>query len=237
MPTLQVGKTHIPYTVRHSSRAKHLQMVVTSDLVEVVAPVETTPDQITHFLDDKRRWLFNAITECNIAKQVAQPDRYVSGAKLLYRGRRLMLQIEAADVEQVTITCKSRFYVQVPLRLTGEERESEIAVAFETWLRDRAFQDAQRLTQSYARKLGVTPRAVKVSDQKYSWATCGKDGVVRINWHLVEAPLAAMEYVVAHEVTHLLHRNHSDTFWTTLGSIMPDWRDRKKLLESWERQH
>ncbi len=236
MPTLQVGKTHIPYTIRHSDRAKHLQVVVMPDAVEVVAPAKTTPDQIIHFLDDKRRWLFNAVTDCTRQKPVEQPERYVSGAKVPYRGRRLMLQIESADIDQVTIACKSRFHIRVPFSLANDDREAAIAVALETWLRDRALQDAQRCTRLYARQLGVTPKAVKLSDQKYAWATCGKDGIVRINWHLVEAPLATMEYVVAHEVTHLLHRNHSDTFWITLGTIMPDWRDRKKRLESWERQ-
>ncbi|MEW6496401.1 MAG: type I restriction endonuclease, partial [Cyanobacteriota bacterium] len=66
------------------------------------------------------------------------------------------------------------------------------------------------------------------------WGTCDKDGTIRINWQLIHAPLAVLEYVVAHELVHLLHRHHGDTFWETLGSVMPDWRERKASLESWE---
>lgn len=235
MPTLEVGKTSIPYTVRHSSRAKALQMVVTAAAVEVVAPPDTSSDQITHFLDNKRHWLFNAVEDCRAEVPQSGPERYVSGAKLLYRGRLLMLHVEPADIKDVSITCKSRFHIQVPLNLEGEARQQVIATALEGWMRDRALHDAQRLTRFYARKLNVTPKATRVSEQKHAWATCGKDTVIRINWHLVQVPLAAMEYVIAHEVAHLVHRNHSNAFWSTLGTVMPNWRERKALLESWER--
>jgi len=235
MPTLEVGQTSIPYTVRHSARAKTLQMVVTSASVEVVAPEDTSSDQITNFLDNKRRWLFNAVEDCRAEATQSSLERYVSGAKLLYRGRRLMLQVEPAAIKDVSITCKSRFHIQVPRNLEGDARQQAIATALDTWMRDRAFHDAQRLTRFYARKLNVAPKAIRVSEQKHVWATCGKNKVIRINWQLVQAPLAAMEYVVAHEVTHLVHRHHNDSFWTMLGTIMPSWKERKTLLESWER--
>jgi hypothetical protein len=145
-----------------------------------------------------------------------------------------MLQIEEADVERVTITCKSRFHIQVPCYLTGDARQEAIEQAFVEWKRDRARLDIQHFAKVYASKLGVKPREVKLSEQKRVWGTCDKDGTIRINWHLIDAPLAVLEYVIAHEVVHLLHHHHGDAFWETLGSVMPDWRERKASLESWE---
>ena len=81
----------------------------------------------------------------------------------------------------------------------------------------------------------VALRGMRISDQKRMWGTCGKDGIITIHWHLVQAPSAAMEYVVAHEVCHVKHRHHDPAFWRTLASGMPDWRERKVLLEAWER--
>jgi hypothetical protein len=122
----------------------------------------------------------------------------------------------------------------VPRYLTGEARQEAIEQAFVDWKRDRARLDIQHFTRVYARKLGVKPREVKLSEQKRVWGTCDKDGTIRINWHLIDAPLAVLEYVVAHEFVHLLHHHHRDAFWETLGCVMPDWRERKASLESWE---
>jgi hypothetical protein len=77
----------------------------------------------------------------------------------------------------------------------------------------------------------------RIGDQKGMWGTCGRDGVVRINWRLIQAPVAALEYVVAHEVCHLRHRSHDPKFWQTLTSALPDWPERKALLEQWESEH
>ena len=100
--------------------------------------------------------------------------------------------------------------------------------------RSRARLDIQHFARVYTRKLGVNLQDVKFSEQKWVWGTCDKDGTIRINWQLIHAPLAALEYVVAHEVVYLLHRHHGDAFWETLSSVMPDWRECKACLESWE---
>ena len=234
MPVLQIGQTSISYTVRYSDRTKHQRIVVSSEAVEVVAPTDTPQEQIAAFLDTKRRWLFNAVEDCRPKNPPTIPQHYVSGAKVMYRGRRLMLQIKEADVERVTITCKSRFHIQVPRYLTGEARQEAIEQAFVEWKRDRARLDIQHFARVYARKLGVKPREIKLSEQKRVWGTCDKDGTIRINWHLIDAPVAVLEYVIAHEVVHLLHHHHGDAFWETLGSVMPDWRERKASLDFWE---
>lgn len=111
------------------------------------------------------------------------------------------------------ITCKSRFYIQVPQQLSKDEQQDAIEQALITWKRDRAWQDIQHFAKVYAGKLGLKLPEIKLSEQKRVWGTCGKDGVIRINWQLIHAPLTVLEYVVAHEFVHLLHRHHGDAFW------------------------
>ncbi|MCB9386066.1 MAG: DUF45 domain-containing protein [Bryobacterales bacterium] len=118
--------------------------------------------------------------------------------------------------------------MRTPARWSAARQEREIATAFEAWLRERAAADIGRLARRYAAALGVEMRAARVGDQKGMWGTCGRDRVVRVNWRLVQAPLAALEYVVAHEVCHLVHRSHGEQFWATLTLLMPDWEERKR---------
>ena len=236
---LQIGRASIPYTVRFSTQAGRKRTVVRHGRVEVVAP-EGSPwgglGGIEAFVRSKRAWVFRAVEDSRRLGGDAMPERYESGAKLLYRGRRLMLKVQTGSVEEVRIDCRSRFHVTAPEGLSEPERLLAIAEAFGRWLRERAGQDVGRMAKRYAAKLSVKPRDARISDQKRMWGTCGKDGVLRIHWQLIQAPVAAMEYVVAHEACHLLHRHHNRAFWRTLGNVMPDWRERKQLLEAWERE-
>lgn len=238
MPTLPVGKSEVTYVVRFSEKATRNRLSVRSDgTVEAVAPRGASVAGVESFVAGKRKWLIQNLEAVRARQSLGGAQRYESGAKLLYRGRRLMLKVERAKVSQVEIECRGRFYLRVPHRWAAARREAEIAAAFDSWLRERCNADVKRLARRYADALGVELRNARIGDQKGMWGTCGRDGVVRINWRLIQAPFAALEYVVAHEVCHLRHRSHDPKFWQTLTSVLPDWPERKALLEQWEAEN
>lgn len=223
------------YVLRFSEKATRNRLSVRPDgSVEAVAPRGASAAGVESFVVSKRKWLIQKLESVRSRQMLAQPQRYESGAKLLYRGRQLMLRVERAKVSQVEIECRGRFYVRVPQRWSAARREGEIAAAFDAWLRERCDADVHRLARRYAAALVVDLKHARIGDQKGMWGTCGRDGVVRINWRLIQAPVAALEYVVAHEVCHLRHRSHDAKFWQVLTTAMPDWQDRKALLEQWE---
>lgn len=240
MPVLTVGKTEIPYEVRFSSRAARKRIVVTDEGVEVVAPAGTAwdgSDGVLAYVNGKRRWLFDSVREVEERHRKLLTQRFASGAKLQYRGRWLMLDVRPGRVSEVEIDCRSKFHVVVPQSLEGLERLEAIRTAFEGWLRGRALRDLGRFTRHHQANLGVQANGYRLSQARSRWGSCGRDGVVRVHWHLIQAPKAAMEYVVAHELAHLLIRNHSPAFWQKLAETMPDWAEAKELLERWERAH
>jgi predicted metal-dependent hydrolase len=240
MPVLTIGSTDIPYEVRFSTQAARKRIVVTPAGVEVVAPVGTPldgADGLLAFLDRKRRWLFDAVREIEEKHQKLLTQRYASGAKLQYRGRWLMLDVQAGEVAQVEIACRSKFHVTVPSTLEGVGRLEAIRAAFDAWLRERAERDVRRFGRRHQAALGVEAQGFRLSDAKARWGALGQDGTVRVHWRLVQAPMAALEYVVAHEVAHLLERNHGPVFWAVLARTMPDWAERKAMLERWEGEH
>ena len=154
---LQVGRTSIPYQVRFSDQARRKRIVVTPGQVEVVAPAGTPwegPQGIAAFVEAKRAWVFNAVEDCRKFGGETMPQRYESGAKLLYRGRWLMLKIKTARVEEVQIECRSRFHVEAPERLSEPERLRAVAGAFDGWLRDRATQDVRGSASGSPQKCG-----------------------------------------------------------------------------------
>ena len=240
MPVLTVGNTDISYEVRFSTQAARKRIEVTPAGVDVVAPVGTSlegTDGVLAYLDRKRRWVFDAVREIEAKHKRLLTQRYASGAKLQYRGRWLMLDVQAGEVEHVEIACRSKFHVTVPEGLEGVPKLEAIREAFDEWLRDRALRDLRRFGRVHEAALGVEASGYRLSDAKERWGSLGRDGVVRVHWRLVQAPMATMEYVVAHEVAHLIERNHSPEFWATLARTLPDWAERKVMLERWEGEH
>lgn len=240
MPILRVGATDIPYEVRYSKKAKRKRIIVTPDGVEVVAP-KGTPLQgaggVVPYVQGRRRWVFDSVREIEAKHRKLLTQTYASGAKLQYRGRWLMLDVSSGPVQTVEIACRSKFHVTVPEELDRGECPAAIRDAFNRWLRERADRDLQRFGRRHAASLGVRAEGFRLSDSSSRWGSCGRDGVVRVHWRLIQAPSVAMEYVVAHEVVHLIHRNHSPEFWRVLASGMPEWAAGKAMLEEWEGAH
>lgn len=239
MPDLVIGRTAIPYRVRRSQKARRKRIIVTPQAVEVVVPddcPEHGPGSAASFMDTKRAWVWGAVQDCQQHAMEVVPARYQSGSKVPFRGRNLMLEVQAdPSANAVQVACRSKFVVRHPATLQGQKRDSAIAAAMDCWLRERCLDDANRFARRHAKRLRAEPAGVRLSDSRHYWGTCGKDQVVRIHADLIQAPAAVLEYVVAHEVTHLIERNHSERFWKLISSTLPDWQQRKQLLESWER--
>lgn len=238
--TLTIGRTQIPYDVTFSERARLKRIIVTPERVEVVAPRGTPIEGeggVLPFVHMKRRWMFDAVREVGSRYRKLEAQKYASGAKLQYRGRWLMLDVQEADLERAEVLCRSKFHVRVPSGLSRATRPTAVRTALEGWLKTKAEADVLALGKRHAKQLAVDPRKLGTFDSKHAWGSCWKDGQVRVHWRLIQAPKVALEYVVAHELTHLRHRNHSREFWKTLGQTMSNWEEGKAMLERWEGEH
>jgi hypothetical protein len=190
---------------------------------------------VVAFVERKRRWLFDAQREITARHRAQLRQRYASGAKLMYRGRELMLDVQSSgDADAVAITVRNRVHIVVPPALPETERLEAIRNALGAWLRQRALREVERVGRRHAGRLGIEAAGFRLSESRSRWGSCGRDGVVRVNWELIQAPAAALDYVVAHEVVHLVERHHGPAFWRTLARTMPDWAERKRMLERWE---
>lgn len=233
MPAVTVGNATIPYRVRRSARAKRLRLVVRPGLVEVVAPARADDARIGAFVDSKRRWLYDKTEALREQALVAVPERFVSGAKVLFRGRFLRLRVEPANVNRVELRYATAFHLRVPRGLAGDAREEATRAAVISWLRRRALEDARAVVRTHGGGLGVRPSRLRIGSQKTLWGSCSRRGVISLNWRLMAAPKAIYEYVVVHELCHLRERNHGPRFWRLVGSVLPDYRERR----SWLKKH
>lgn len=232
MPMLTVGSVEIPYVLRRSDAATRARITVTPDSVEVVVPTAATEDEIAGVLHRRRAWLYEQTR--HMAERMARSTavrRFVSGAKIPYRGRLMRLRVEPSDDTLVSVAYRNGFLVECPRSVASTSHDDLIESALRLWLRKRLRQDVADLVRRHGEPNGLTPRDVRVKDQKHVWGSCGIDRVVNLNWQLVFAPRTVLEYAVVHELCHLRHRTHDRSFWGLVGTILPDWEARKAWLD------
>ncbi len=99
------------------------------------------------------------------------------------------------------------------------------------WYRVHAKQQFPNRAIVLAAALGVAAPTVNIVDQSKRWGSCDARGRIRLNWRLVMAPMSLVDYVIAHEVCHLLEHNHSRHFWRKLEIILPDYESRARQLD------
>lgn len=230
MPVLIVGRTEIPYEIRWSDTATRRKIVVTPGKVEVVAPANQEQAGVETFVHRKRRWVFDKVQSVNQAAASLdhpQPSRYASGAKVLYRGRRMRLTVKRAEVAEVQVTYRSGFHVLAP----QEAPDELIKTALEAWMKDRILLDIHELSRRYAPRLSVTPRAIRVRAMEEMWGSCGEGGTLHFDWRLIQAPKAILEYAVVHELAHLRDRGHGKSFWSLVARVLPEYEAAKRWLE------
>ena len=232
---LAIGKTVIPYTIRHSDTAQRKRIIVTPNHVEVIAPKNADIQDVAEFVHKKRRWVYDKQEEMQEHLARFELNTYMrlqSGAKIPFRGRNMRLRVTRKNTEKIVISYQNGFNIIVPKHIPEPLVESSVGLELTFWLKDRLKEDARHMVKHYCQVLGLKYRGVRIATPSKLWGSCTKRGIVTLNWHLIAAPKPVLEYVILHEVCHIKHRNHSKEFWALLSSQMPDYSAKKKWLEN-----
>jgi predicted metal-dependent hydrolase len=133
------------------------------------------------------------------------------------------LTVRRSDAARAAVIYRNGFIVDLP-HWAGDDPDQLVASELEHWLKQRARRDVNEIATAIGKRHTLSPRSIRVADFAHGWGSCGPEGNVLINWHLIFAPKKVLEYVVAHELAHLRHRSHGPEFWDYLATITPGWR-------------
>lgn len=236
MGVVRIGQTEVAYELRRTATASERRITVTPGHVEVLALTTDDDATIDDFLNRKRQWLFNTLRELETktAKRAVVP-RFMTGSKIPYRGRMARLTVRRHDGAHVEIDYRNGFLVDLPSWVRDEDSDGIVATEIKLWLKRRVRRDVMEIAGIYRKRFDLKPRAIRVADMKTGWGACGPNGSILINWTLVFAPKAVLEYVVVHELAHLKVRSHGPDFWAHLATLMPDYERPKGWLDTHQR--
>jgi predicted metal-dependent hydrolase len=120
--------------------------------------------------------------------------------------------------------------VQINRNLNGKRVKSTVRKALIDWYLGRAEQKIPERVAVYARQIGEWPERIEIKNHKRRWGSCSHHGIVRFNWKIIMAPVTILDYVIIHELCHLIYPDHSAQFWQKVQTIIPDYTKRRGQL-------
>lgn len=224
--TLAVDGLPLPcHLVR--SRRKSLAVHVRHDRIEVRAPMRIARRDILQFLSRHQAWVCRKHEE-----KVRRAAEYLSlsdGSEILYKARTLTVRLHKASRSEVQVSAGE-------LIIRGPDlAPDKVAATFKTWLQAQARAWLPARTRALADHLGVGAKLTDVvfRKTKSKWGHCTAQGRIQYNWLIMLAPDGVIDYMICHEVCHLLHMNHSPAYWQAVARVCPDY----KRYVGWLKRH
>jgi hypothetical protein len=215
---LQFGNTPVVYSVRRSTRRGTVSIMVSPGLgVVLQAPTGTSRARLAEVVRLKAPWILRQLRRQRGLERVTVKE-LVSGETFFYLGRQYRLRVVPSAE---TVKLKGGWL----LAPKGRVRNSLVA-----WYRRHAEERLLERVAYWSGRLQQPVERVLVREQAMRWGSCDARGNLRFNWRVIQAPLALIDYVVAHELVHLRHRNHDAGFWRELARVMPDYDQRRAAL-------
>ena len=210
-----------------TNRKKSASIQLKDGQVRVRAPRSLSDKRINDLIKKRAPWIKEKLEEYSKRPQ-AVTKKYEDGEIFSYLDRNYELKIVESDEEAVKLKngclvvsiCKEDFgkNIKVQNLLTD-------------WYRNHAHKYLQERTIKFANIIGVSPSSISVKNYKSRWGSCSINGAIDYNWKIIQAPKKVIDYVVIHELCHLLEHNHSPKYWSYVEKFMPNWKENRDWLK------
>jgi predicted metal-dependent hydrolase len=228
--SIQYGTETLTFQVQFRKRNTLSIEIVPPENITVIAPIGSTEDEILATVKSKAKWMVQKLFEIREIEYKKRKKEYVNGEAFLYLGRNYSLQIILDSTVKTPFAklYRGKLFVTAPTK-----EEASIKTAIEAWYRKKAIERITERVKYYQSYLEKKPRSIKVKEQQKRWGSCNSKGDLMFNWRSVMAPANVLDYVVVHEMCHLIYFNHSTEFWKIISEVLPDYKKRKELLKNY----
>lgn len=214
----------IDYTVKYSKR-KTLRINVERDKsITVNAPEGMNTDKIRDEIEKRKLWIYQKRSHPQKQNDKVLSKRYESGSSILYLGQIYTLEIVNEDFEQIRFD--GEFYLSKKNLIVADK-------LFEDWFKARANDYIVHKVAQYSKNLGVEYQTIKISKMRYRWGSCIKGKTLNFNYKLIKASPSVIDYVILHELAHLIETGHGNKFWQIIKTQLPNYTEAKNWLKKY----
>jgi predicted metal-dependent hydrolase len=190
--------------------------------VAALVPAYLTDEEIIEVIKTKEYQIHKNLAQWTQLNEAKVEREYVSGQSFMYLGRNYRLRLVDEKLGEVKL--KNGYFL---LSRQEKLKAKELFVEFyKTKLKEKILPIIER----YKGQLGVKPQELKIMELQNRWASCTLKGNVNFHWKCAMAPIDVLNYIVVHELAHIIHPNHSSEFWNTVDKVMANYDSQIKWL-------
>jgi predicted metal-dependent hydrolase len=225
---VRISEHVLDYSLIRSKR-RSIGFMIDDDGLRITAPKWVTLAEIDNAIREKQRWILAKLNERRerSARRLQPQMEWRDGGKLPYLGNDITLRILSTQASGISWNPETN---ELTVCLQPDAAEQQLKDRVQAWLQLEAKRIFTERLPIYAEKLSVNYHSFALSSARTQWGSCTADGRIRLNWRLIHFSLPLIDYVIAHELSHLREMNHSPQFWATVQSIFPEFAAAKKAL-------
>ncbi len=206
------------------SKRKTLSIFIERDgTVSARVPENLTDEEVQVILKAKEYHIHKNLAEWTQLNERSVLREYVNGQSFLYLGRNYRLKLVDDEIEGLQFS-RGRF-------LLGKNEVKNAKEHFISFYKQKLKEKLPKIIRQYQAQLNVQPNDIKIMELQNRWASCTKKGNVNFHWKCAMAPMDVLQYVVVHELAHLIHPNHTTAFWNEVDKILPRYEEQVNWLK------
>lgn len=217
-----VKKMEIDKIIRSKRKTIALQITDNATLI-VKAPFEVSEETIRRVVIKHSKWIEEKKKEILSKDPKFTKKEFVSGEGFLYLGKSYKLHI--VNQQDIPLKFDNGFFLLRDYQPLAKD-------LFIKWYKERAYEKISERVKLYAQKRGFIYNKVSITKAEKRWGSCSSSGNLNFSWRLIMAPLPVIDYVVVHELVHLIEKSHGKAFWDKVKVLMPDYEKHREWLKN-----
>lgn len=215
--SIQLTNQLVPYQLKRSGR-KSIGLSVKDKRLAIYAPLGVPIQTIHHIILEKERWILRQLQNQEHV-QSNTPIVWENGMRLLFLGKNITLFFQSKEKTYWNDDMTDLHIYIAPNRQEKAYKNDTI-----TWLKEAAHRHFQVCLDYFSPQVGVHYNGFSLSHATTRWGSCNHLAHIRLSWRLIHLPPYLIDYVVVHELAHILQMNHSPHFWAIVEKILPDYK-------------
>ena len=221
-----IGNVSLEIQIKRTNRKRTISLQLKDNKIIIKAPRTVSRKNLDEVIQKKQKWIKQRAI-LNFEEQKLRNRKFIDNEKFYFRGNQYHLSLIFGKKEDVRI-------VDGRLLVTCKDDRSIHSKNVKSLIEDFYFNEAAKMlntrTNEFAKKMKVQPTGITVRNYVSKWGSCTSKNKISYNWRIIMAPDCIVDYLIIHELCHIIEHNHSKNFWSYVGTYCEDFQKKRKWL-------